>query len=207
MLPTLPGDNPFAAPSELPFGLPPFDRIKAEHYLPAVDAGLAEQAAEVRAIADNPEPADFDNTIVALERSGPLLDRVLYVLYNLASSDTTPELQRIQAEIAPRIAAHRDAILLDQPLFARIKDLMDRRADLGLDAESDFLLERYHTDFVRAGAALDEAARDRLRELNQELSSLSTAFQEKLLAESNDLAVALDDESALADISAAPPNN
>jgi peptidyl-dipeptidase Dcp len=202
MLPTLPGDNPFAAPSELPFGLPPFDRIQVEHYLPAVDAGLDEQADEVRAIADNPEPATFDNTIVALERSGRLLDRVLYALYNLTSSDTSPELQRIQAEIAPRIAAHQDAIMLDQPLFARIRDLADRRADLGLDPESDYLLERYHTDFLRAGAALDEAARDRLRELNQELSSLSTAFQEKLLAESNDLAVVVDDESELDGLSA-----
>ncbi|TDP96649.1 M3 family metallopeptidase [Labedaea rhizosphaerae] len=197
MLPTLPGDNPFAAPSELPFGLPPFDRIQVEHYLPAVEAGLAEQAAEVRTIADDPAPATFDNTIVALERSGRLLDRVLFVLYNLASSDTTPQLQRIQAEIAPKIAAHRDAILLDQALFGRIKDLFERRDDLGLDAESGYLLERYHTDFLRSGAALDEAARDRLRELNQELSSLSTAFQEKLLAESNDLAVVVDDESEL----------
>ena len=197
MLPTLPGDNPFAAPSELPFGLPPFDRIQVEHYLPAVEAGLAEQAAEVRAIADDPAQATFDNTIVALERSGALLDRVLFVLYNLASSDTTPELQRIQAEIAPRIAAHRDAILLDQALFGRIKDLFDRRAELGLDAESAYLLERYHTDFLRSGAALDEQARDRLRELNQELSSLSTAFQEKLLAESNDLAVVVAEESEL----------
>jgi peptidyl-dipeptidase Dcp len=202
MLPTLPGDNPFAAPSELPFGLPPFDRVQVEHYLPAVDAGLTEQAAEVRAIADNPEPATFDNTIVALERSGELLDRVLHVLYNLASSDTSPELQRIQAEIAPRIAAHYDAIRLDQSLFARIRDLADRRADLGLDPESDYLLERYHTDVLRAGAALDEAARDRLRELNQELSSLSTAFQENLLAESNDLAVVIDDESELDGLSA-----
>jgi peptidyl-dipeptidase Dcp len=197
MLPTLPGDNPFAAPSELPFGLPPFDRIQVEHYRPAVEAGLAEQAAEVRAIADDPAPATFDNTIVALERSGRLLDRVLFVLYNLASSDTNPQLQRIQAEIAPKIAAHRDAILLDQALFGRIKDLFERRDDLGLDAESGYLLERYHTDFLRSGAALDEAARDRLRELNQELSSLSTAFQEKLLAESNDLAVVVDDESEL----------
>ncbi|WP_020673353.1 M3 family metallopeptidase [Amycolatopsis nigrescens] len=195
-------DNPFATASELPYGLPPFDRITDEHFLPAFEAGIAEQAAEVAAIADDPEPATFENTVVALERSGALLGRVSSVFGNLASSDTSPERQRIQAAVAPKLAAHHDAIYLNQRLFARIADLFGRRGSLGLDAESDWLLERLHTDFQRAGAGLPEADQARLRGLNEELSTLSTRFQENLLGDTNELAVVVEDADALAGLSA-----
>ncbi|GAB2740300.1 M3 family metallopeptidase [Amycolatopsis magusensis] len=195
-------DNPFAGPSELPYRLPPFDRITGAHYRPAFEAGIAEQVGEVTAIADNPEPPTFENTVVALERSGELLGRVSMVFFNLTSSDTTPELQQLQAEIAPKLSAHRDAIHLNKKLFARITELFERRDSLGLDPESAWLLERYHVDFVRAGAALGEAEQDRLRALNEELSTLSTRFQENLLAEGNDLAVVVDTAEELAGLSA-----
>ncbi|GAB2971546.1 M3 family metallopeptidase [Amycolatopsis acidiphila] len=195
-------DNPFAKPSELPYGLPPFDRIRDEHHAAAFEAGLAEHAAEVEAIAANPEPATFDNTVVALERSGSLLTRVSSVFFNLTSSDTNPALQDLQAEIAPKLAAHHDAIHLDPRLYARVRELFDNRAALGLDEESAWLLERVHTDFRRAGAGLPEADQARLRELNGELSTLSTRFQENLLRDTNDLAVVVDDASELAGLSA-----
>ncbi|HVW43174.1 MAG TPA: M3 family metallopeptidase [Amycolatopsis sp.] len=195
-------DNPFAKPSELPYGLPPFERIAEEHYSPAFEAGLAEHAAEIDAIATDPEPATFGNTIVALERSGRLLGRVSSVFFNLTSSDTNPALQDLQAEIAPKLAAHHDAIHLDPKLYARVRDLYERRADLGLDEESAWLLERVHTGFERAGAGLPEADQRRLRQLNEELSTLSTRFQENLLRDTNDLAVLVDDPAELAGLSA-----
>ncbi|MTD58784.1 M3 family metallopeptidase [Amycolatopsis pithecellobii] len=195
-------DNPFAEPSRLPYGLPPFDRIGEEHYAPAFEAGLAAHAAEIEAIAADPEPPTFDNTVVALERSGRLLSRVASVFFNLTSSDTNPVLQDLQAQIAPKLAAHHDAVHLDPRLYARIRDLFERRESLGLDAESAWLLERVHTDFQRAGAGLGETEQARLRELNQELSTLSTRFQENLLRDTNDLAVVVDDAGELAGLSA-----
>lgn len=194
-------DNPFAQASDLPFALPPFDRIEDEHFGPAFDAGLAEHAAEIEAIAANPEPPSFENTIVAMERSGRLLHRVSIVFFNLTSSDTNPARQRLQADLAPRLAAHSDAIHLDPKLFARVRELFERRESLGLDAESAWLLERVHTDFQRAGAGLPEEDQQRLRILNEELSTLSTRFQENLLRDSNDLAVLVDDASKLAGLS------
>ncbi|MBF6175785.1 M3 family metallopeptidase [Nocardia blacklockiae] len=191
-------DNPFAAPSELPYALPPFDRIADEHFRPALEAGLAEHAAEVEEIAAQPAEPTFENTVAALERSGQLLGRVTSVFYNLAGSDSTPEIQAMQAEFAPKLAAHRDAVHLDPRLFARIDALHARRADLGLDDESLRLLERLHTDFSRAGAGLPEAGQARLRELNAQLSTLQTTFQRNLLADTNDLAVVLADRAELA---------
>ncbi|WP_158891787.1 M3 family metallopeptidase [Amycolatopsis anabasis] len=198
----LAADNPFAVPSALPYGLPPFDRITDEHYLPAFEAGLAEQSREVEAIASDPEPPTFENTIVALERSGRLLTRVAAVFFNLTSSDTNATRQRIQATVAPRLAAHHDAVYLNAGLFARVRELFDRRESLGLDAESAWLLERTHTDFQRAGAGLGEADQRRLRELNEELSTLSTRFQENLLSDTNELAIVVDDVAELAGLSA-----
>ncbi|TNC19615.1 M3 family metallopeptidase [Amycolatopsis alkalitolerans] len=195
-------DNPFAKPSELPYGLPPFDRIGEEHYAPAFEAGLAGHAAEVEAIAANPGPATFDNTVVALERSGRLLSRVASVFFNLTSSDTNPVLQDLQAQIAPKLAAHHDAIHLNPRLYARIRELFENRESLGLDPESAWLLERVHTDFQRAGAGLGGPEQERLRALNEELSTLSTRFQENLLRDTNDLAVMVEDERELAGLSA-----
>jgi len=191
-------DNPFAAPSELPYALPPFDRIADEHFLPAFEAGLAEHAAEIEEIANSAEPPTFENTIVALEKSGRLLSRVSSVFFNLAGSNANDEIQRVQAEMAPRLAAHADAINLNPALFARINSLFERKDELGLDAESLRLLERHHTDVRRAGAGLPEADQKRLRELNEQLSTLSTRFQQNLLKDTNELAVVVDDVAELA---------
>ncbi|AIG76540.1 MULTISPECIES: M3 family metallopeptidase [Amycolatopsis] len=191
-------DNPFAAPSELPYALPPFDRIADEHFLPAFEAGLAEHAAEIEEIANSAEPPTFENTIVALEKSGRLLSRVSSVFFNLAGSNANDEIQRVQAEMAPRLAAHADAINLNPALFARINSLFERKDELGLDTESLRLLERHHTDVRRAGAGLPEADQKRLRELNEQLSTLSTRFQQNLLKDTNELAVVVDDVAELA---------
>jgi peptidyl-dipeptidase Dcp len=195
-------DNPFATPSELPYSLPPFDRITGEHYRPAFEAGLAAQVTEVDEIAGDPEPPTFENTVVALERSGQLLSRVSSVFFNLAGSDSDDTIHELQADFAPKLAAHHDAVYLNEKLFARINDLFQRRESLGLDAESDWLLQRYHTDFQRAGAGLPERDQRRLRELNAELSTLSTQFSQNLLKDTNELAVVVEDAAELAGLSA-----
>lgn len=195
-------DNPFAAPSELPYALPPFDRIADEHYLPAFEAGLAEQTAEVDAIASNPEPPTFENTVVALELSGRLLSRVGGTFFNLAGSDNNETIAGVQETIAPLLAAHYDSIHLNGELSARVKALFEVRETLGLDEESDWLLQRYHTDFQRAGAGLPEQDQARLRELNSELSSLNTQFGQNLLKDTNASALIVSDVAELAGLSA-----
>ena len=189
--------NPFFTSSDLPYELPPFADITIEHFRPGLDAGMAEQLAEVAVIAHRDTPPTFANTIVALERSGRILDRVRRVFWCLTSADTTPELQAIETEYAPRLSAHADAITLDRALFARIDELHAHRDDLGLDAESAKLLRRYHLDFVRAGAALDEADQDRLRGLNAELATLSAEFGVRLLAAAKGSAVHVTDVAEL----------
>lgn len=182
-------DDPFATPSDLPYQCPPFDRIEAGHYLPAFERGMADHRAEVEAIVNAEGPPTFENTVVALERAGRLLDRVSTVFFSVVRTDTTPELQAIEAGVAPQLASHSDAIFLDERLFARVDELYERRAELDLAPESAWLLERYHTDFVRAGAKLSAKDQERLREINQELSSLTTTFGANLLAETNNLSV------------------
>jgi peptidyl-dipeptidase Dcp len=189
--------NPFLAPSPLPFAFPDFDAIREEHFLPAFAAGMAEQRAEVDAITADPGPATFENTIVALERSGATLERVANVFFTLVGSCSTPGIREIEAEVAPQLAAHADAITLDPVLFARIEALFATRHDLDLDAESLRLLERRHRDVVRAGARLAPAEQERLRELNAELSALSTEFGARLLAGANAAAVLVDDPAQL----------
>ena len=181
--------NPFAQRSTLEYELPPFAQIKEEHYLPAFYEGCAEQLAEVQAILDAPGAATFENTIVALEKSGQYLMRMLLVFYNKSSSDTNDALDAIEEEIAPKLAAHQDAISLNPVLFKRIKDLYDARQSLGLNNEDAWLLERYYKDLIHAGAHLTDAHRTRLKELNEELSSLETLFSKNVLADTNDLAV------------------
>jgi peptidyl-dipeptidase Dcp len=190
-------DNPFLTESPQPYGLPDYRRITDAHYAPAFEAGMAEHRAEVDAIAANPQPPTFENTIVALERAGQLLARVSTVFFSRASAHTNPLIEGLQAEIAPKLAAHRDAITLDPRLYARIRDLRDRIDELGLDAESRRLLERYADDAVRNGAALDDADKDRLRGINAEIAALSTAFGSRLLADTNAAAVAVDDPARL----------
>ena len=194
---TLDPSNPFAEPSALPFALPPFDRIRLEHHHPALVAGMAQQRAEVEAIATDPAEPTFENTVEALERSGQLLTRAANVFSNLTSSTSSEELRAVEAQVAPLLAAHADAILLDARLFARLDALHARREQLGLDPEQLRVLERHHTDHVRAGAALGDAEQARLRALNEELSRLTTAFGTHLLEESNDLAVHVLDPAEL----------
>ncbi|TDC53995.1 M3 family peptidase [Jiangella ureilytica] len=188
--------NPFFAVSDLPYQLPPFERIETAHYRPAFERGMTDQLAEVEAIATNAEPPTFENTVVALERSGQILQRVSAVFFNQASSDADEEIQEIQGEVSPKLAAHSDAIHLDKRLFARISALVEDGAG-DLDAESRRLLERYHLDFVRAGAGLTDEQQSRLRAINEELSALQTAFQNKLLADTNATAVVVDDAAEL----------
>jgi len=192
--------NPLAAPSTLPHGLPPFDGLRTEHLLPALREGMAQQRAEVEAVATDPSPATFANTVEALERSGELLVRASNTFHALVSACSTPELRAVEAEVAPELAAHCDAVLLDPRLFARL-DAVHTAATRGeepLDAEQRAVLDRWRRDCERAGAALDDAAKDRLRALNGELSRLTTEFGTQLLAEANRLAVHVTDEAELA---------
>src|ERR1700730_1003365 len=186
-------DNPFMQPSTLPFELPPFDRIRDGDYLPAFHAGMREQLREVARIAHNPQPATFENTIVALERAGQLLNRVDTAFGRLNACNTNPRMQEIDTEMAPKLTAQEDAIHLDPALWARVDALYQKRASLHLDPESLQLLTRYHTEFVRAGARLRAAEQTRLRALNTEISSLTTHFRQNVLKTSADAAVAVDD--------------
>jgi peptidyl-dipeptidase Dcp len=190
-------DNPLRSTSPLPFALPPFGDITPEHCREALLAGMAEQRAEVAAIVGSAEPPTFDNTVVALERSGRLLSRAEAVFGNLASSVSTPRLREIEREIAPLEAAHSDALRLDPALFARIDAVHSARHDAGLDDEGVRLVERYHLDFVLAGAQLDDAGRARLTELNQELSTLSTTFGQNLQLATEAAAVRVTDPAEL----------
>jgi len=190
-------ENPFFSPSALPLEYPPFDRIDDEHFAPALERGMAEHLAEVESIASNPEPPTFENTIVALERSGRLLERTATVFYNLVGADTNDARQAIQAEFAPKLSAHEDAIRLNSQLFARIETLYENRESLGLDPEAVRLIERYHVDFVRAGAELSESEKARLREINEESARLRTQFTQNVLAEVNASAVVVDDRASL----------
>jgi peptidyl-dipeptidase Dcp len=194
-------DNPLLVESTLPFNYPRFDLIKDEHYAPAFAAGMAEQRREIEAIAGNAEPATFENTVVALERSGRLLSRASAVFFNLSGTNTNPTMQALEKQLAPQLAAHSDAIRLNAALFARIESLYLRRESLGLDAESARLLERYYKDFVRAGAKLDDAQKTRLRALNAELASLHTAFAQAVLKETNASAVLVETRAELAGMS------
>jgi peptidyl-dipeptidase Dcp len=181
--------NPFAQRSALDYELPPFALIKEEHYLPAFYEGCTQQLAEVQAILDTPGAATFENTIVALEKSGQMLMRTLLVFFNKSSSDTSDALDKIEEELAPKLAAHQDAINLNPALYARIKSLYDNRESIGLNTEDAWLLERYYKDLIHAGAHLSESERERLKELNEELSKLETQFSKNVLADTNDLAV------------------
>jgi peptidyl-dipeptidase Dcp len=192
---SLTGDNPFFAPSRLDHGLPPFDLIREEHYLPAFEAGMAEQRRELEAIVTQPAEPSLQNTLEALESSGALLTRVSQVFFNLIGSSGTDGLREVETVVAPKLAAHRDAIWMDSRLFARVSALPEPPE---LDAEQRRLLERYQLDMVRAGAGLAAAEQARLREINQELSTLGTSFRNNLQADTNDLAVQVETVGQLA---------
>ncbi|MDB5909247.1 MAG: dipeptidyl carboxypeptidase [Massilia sp.] len=193
--------NPFARQSGLPFQYPPFDKIKNEDFAPAYAEGMRVESAEIEAIANNPKPATFDNTIVAMERSGRLLARVSSVFGNLSGANTNETMQALDRELAPKLAAHSDAIRLNPKLYARIKSLYDKRAKLALDAESAYLLQRYHTDFVRAGARLSLADKEKLKAYNAELAKLQTSFSQNVLKEANAAALVVDTRAELAGMS------
>jgi len=193
----LSADNPFARASTLPYEAPPFDRIKDADFRPTFDAGMAEERKEVEAIARNAAAPTFENTIVALEKSGQLLDRVNTVFSNLNGFNTNPEMQKIASEMAPKLAAHHDAILLDPALFARVNAVYQKRADLNLDAESGQLLERTYIRFVRAGAKLADADKARLRQLNEQIASLTTRFSQNVLKATRESAVVVDNVAEL----------
>ncbi len=190
--------NPFFSVSPLPLNYPQFDKIKDSDFAPAFDQGMAEQLREVEAIANNPAAPTFENTIVAMEKTGAILDRATAVFFNLNGTDTNDARKKLQSDYAPKFSAHSDAIRLNPALFARIKTLYDSRATLGLDAESVRLVERYYDDFVRAGAALDEAQKARMREINTRMAALGTQFSQNVLAEVNDSAVVVDSREELA---------
>ncbi len=189
-------ENPFALRSTLPYELPDFNRISIEHYLPAFYEGCRLHLLEIDAIVAQSE-VTFENTIVSLERAGQVLNRMLMVFYNKSSSDTSDELDAIEAEIAPKLAAHSDSIQLNPALFARVDELHKKRGELALDAESDWLLDRYHRDFIHAGAHLSEADRETLKGFNERLSVLQTQFDQRQHNDVNELAVIVDDLAEL----------
>jgi peptidyl-dipeptidase Dcp len=195
--------NPFYAPSTLPFHAPLFDKIKDSDYQPAFEAGMAEQLKEVRAIADDPAVPTFENTVVAMEKTGALLTRVSAAFNGVTGANTNPVLEKLQEIEAPKLAAHQDAIYLDAKLFQRFATIYKERGSLKLDAESLRLVEYYYQQFEMAGANLSDSDKERLKKLNEEESTLSNAFSTKVLAGTKDAAYATTDKSALAGLSEA----
>jgi len=193
--------NPLLSASALPYQAPPFDKIEDADYQPAIEAGMKQQIAEVEAIANNSEPPTFENTFVALEKTGALLTRAGLVFNSVSGANTNPTLQKAQEDLAPKLAAHQDAIYLNDKLFQRVEAVFAKRASLKLDAEALRLVEVQHANFVRAGAKLSSADKAKLQELNKEESSLSAAYINKLLAAAKDGALVVDDKAKLAGLS------
>ncbi|MBP6749850.1 MAG: M3 family metallopeptidase [Xanthomonadaceae bacterium] len=200
-------ENPFFAASPLALHFPQFDKIKDSDFGPAFDRGMTDQLKEIKAVADTADAPTFDNTILAMERSGQLLSRAIKVFGNLTSANTNDALDKLDEQYSPKFAAHFDSIYLDPKLFARVKALYDKRDTLGLDAQGVRLVERYYTDFVRAGANLDDTQKTRVKEINAEMATLSTKFGQNVLDEVNDSAIvvdSLDDLKGLSEDQIAP---
>ncbi len=193
--------NPFYAPSSLPFHAPPFDKIKDSDYQPAIEAGMAQQKKEMEAIANNPAAPTFENTFIPMEKSGRLLHRATAAFFSVSAADTNPTLQKIRSAIAPQLAAHADAVHLNPKLFARVAAIYKERQSLKLDLESLRLVEVTYDEFVHAGANLSEADKVQLKKLNEEIASLSTEFSNKLLAATKAGAFVTTDKAALAGFS------
>ena len=193
--------NAFYTPSTLQFQAPPFDKIKDTDYIPALEEGMKRQLAEVDAIANDPQPATFANTIETMERSGDLLTRTAKVFFNLVQSNTNDTLDKVEEEEAPKLASHQDTIYLNPKLFARVRAIYDTRDSLGLDRDAKYLVERYYKNFVRAGALLNDADKATLRAINQEEAKLTTQFRDHVLAETNAGTLILDNKSDLAGMS------
>ncbi|MEX0994406.1 MAG: hypothetical protein WD599_02695, partial [Balneolaceae bacterium] len=190
-------DNPFLEPSHLPFEAPDFDAIRNEHFMPAFEKGMALELQEIDSIATNPEEPTFENTIVALEKTGQMLTRVRRVFYNLTSAHTNDRIQEIQSELAPKLAAHSDNIRLNADLYDRVRSVYENLENLDLDPESEKLTEEIYKRFVRAGAQLNEEDQVRIRQINEKLSSLTTQFQENLLDITQERAVIVEDRERL----------
>jgi peptidyl-dipeptidase Dcp len=193
--------NPFFTASTLPYQAPPFDKIKDSDYQPAIEEGMKRQLEEIRTIADNPEPPTFENTYVAMEKSGVMLDRVMAAFNAVTGANTDDTLQKVQEDEAPKLAAHQDAIYLNDTLFKRVEAVYDQRDSLKLDPESKRLVEVVYGNFVRNGAKLSDTDKTRLKALNKEESTLSAAFVNKLLAATKDAALVVDDKAKLAGLS------
>ncbi|WP_243048065.1 peptidyl-dipeptidase Dcp [Dyella sp. RRB7] len=189
--------NPFLEPSTLPFQAPPFDKIKDGDYQPAFEEGMKQHLAEIEKIADNPEPPTFENTFVAMEKSGALLTRVMHAFDAVSGANTNDTLQKVQEEEAPKFAEHQDAIVMNAKLFKRVETIYDQRDSLKLDPESKRLVEVVYKNFVHGGAKLSDADKAKLKDLNKEESSLTTQFTNKLLAATKDGALVVDDKAKL----------
>ena len=188
--------NPFFEASKLPYQLPPFTEIRDEHFAPAFEAGFTQHLEEIAAITAQSEAATFDNTMVPLEKAGAILERVAHVFFSMTSTDSSPALEAIDEEYAPKLAAHSDAITLNTDLYARVKALHDS-PDASWTDEQRYLVERRYQEMTLAGAGLEGAKTDRLKEINQRLATLTTLFEKNLQADTNDLAVVIDDASEL----------
>ncbi|EIL93867.1 peptidyl-dipeptidase Dcp [Rhodanobacter spathiphylli] len=193
--------NPFYSASTLPFQAPPFDKIHDADYQPAIEEGMKQHMAEIEKIANNPEAPTFENTYVAMEKSGAMLSRVMTAFNAVTGANTDDALQKVQEDEAPKLAAHEDAIYLDSKLFQRVQTVYDQRDTLKLDPESARLVEVVYRNFVHAGAKLSDADKAKLKELNKEESTLSTAFTNKLLAATKDAAPVIADKAKLAGLS------
>ncbi|HEX7369107.1 MAG TPA: M3 family metallopeptidase, partial [Rhodanobacteraceae bacterium] len=193
--------NPFFKPSTLPFGAPDFSKIKDSDYVPAMEAGMQQQMQQIDAIANNPAAPTFDNTIVAMEKTGQMLTRVMNVFSLYAGADTNPTLEKISEQEAPKLAAHQDAIYLNQKLFNRIQTVYNERAKLKLDPESERLLDYDYQEFVLNGAKLSKADKATLKKYNEQISTLTTKFGNKLIAAAKDGALVVDNKADLAGLS------
>ena len=185
------GENPFFTQWDTPFGVPPFDKIRAEHFMPAFERGMSLHDAEIDAITSNNDEPTFENTILAYDNAGQMLAQTELIFGMLCAAETNERMQALQEQVMPLLSAHRDKIRLDEKLFARVKDVYDRRASLGLDAEQSRLLRKTYDAFVRSGALLDAGQKARLKEINGELSLTAVKFGNNILAENNNFALEL----------------
>jgi len=193
--------NPLYSPSTLPFHAPPFDKIKDEDYQPAIEAGMSQELTEIQSIADNPAPPTFENTLVAMEKSGELLDRASNAFDGVVGANTNPALEKVQADEAPKLAAFRDAIYLNAKLFARVSTIYNQRESLHLDPESLRLLQVTYDEFVRSGANLSDNDKAELKKLNEQIATLSNDFRSKVLEATKNGAYSTSDKNALAGLS------
>ena len=191
-------DNPFYTEFDTPFGTPPFDKIKNEHFMPGFKMGMEMQQKEVHEIAADTLPATFFNTVEKLDRTGDMLGRVSAVFYSLQSANTNDEIQSIANEVTPLLSKHQDDIFLNEQLFARIKAVYENRSATGLNPEQLKLLEDYYAMFVRGGASLSPEKKERFRAINQELSVLQLKFDENVLKETNNFTLVVDKKKDLA---------